>query len=126
MKDFNFMLIIDLVIAGLGIYLSYAAIIMKTRSALPPAFVASEELKRCKDPEGFATYMWSRTALFAVISILSGVLSFLCDLKVLPLSKVNASFLSISLLVLFLVIWMFFNASMRSGKSRFFTPDTTL
>ena len=57
MKDFNFMLIIDLVIAGLGIYLSYAAIIMKTRSALPPAFVASEELKRCKDPEGFATYM---------------------------------------------------------------------
>lgn len=126
MKDFNIMLILDLVIAALGVYLAYAAIAMKSKKHVPPAFVPQEEMNRCKDSKGFASYMWSRTAIFAGISIVSGLLSFLFDLRVLPVSKVTASFINVSLLILFLVVWMFFNASMRSGKNKYFTPEQML
>ncbi|MCR4869603.1 MAG: hypothetical protein K5889_08990 [Lachnospiraceae bacterium] len=122
MKDFNIMLVFDLVIALLGVYLAYAAITMKTKAQVPSAFIPEEEMSRCKDPKGFSAYMWKKTLFFSVICLLCGLASFLFDLKLLPVKKIIGSYLGMGFLILFLIAWMIFNAAMRSGKKDYFSP----
>lgn len=123
MKDFNIMIIFDLVIAVLGVYLVYSAARMKNNEEVPAAFVPEEEMNRCEDKSGFSAYMFPRTLLFGLVSIISGILCFFADIKVLPLDKKSGNIFSIVMLIIFLVVWLIFTVCLRRAKEKYFKSD---
>ena len=123
MKDFNIMLIFDIVIAGLGAYLLYAALTMKKKKEVPEIFVAKEEAGRCEDKQGFATYMFPKTMVFAITSLASGILCFLADMKLLPLDKKSGNIFGIVMLLVFLTVWLYFTIFLKRAKEKYFKPD---
>lgn len=126
MKGFNIMLIFDIIIAGVGVYLLYSYIIMKKDREIPSAFVAEEQIRKCKDKDGFINYMLPRTLIFAIGSMASGVLCFLADLKVLPLSKNAGSIFGVTMLLVFLTIWLIFSSSMKNARVKYFASDLSM
>ena len=126
MKGFNIMLIFDLIIAGVGVYLLYSYFLMKKEHEIPSSFVAEEQIKKCRDKDGFISYMLPRTLLFAVGSMASGILCFLADLKVLPLSKSAGSIFGVAMLFIFLAIWLIFSSSMKNAKIKYFASDLSM
>lgn len=123
MKDFNIMIIFDLIIAALGIYLLYSAHRMKKTNQVPAAFIAEEEVKRCEDPKGFSSFMRPRTLLFGITSLASGILCFFADIKVLPLDKKSGNIFGIVMLLIFLAAWLFYSVSLRQARQKYFKPD---
>lgn len=126
MKGFNIMLIFDIIIAGVGVYLLYSYIIMKKDREIPSAFVAEEQIRKCKDKDGFINYMLPRTLIFAIGSMASGILCFLADLKVLPLSKHAGSIFGVTMLLVFLTIWLIFSSSMKNARVKYFASDLSM
>ncbi len=123
MKDFNIMLIFDLVIAGLGVYLLYSAITMRKEKEVPEMFVAKEEASRCEDKHAFASYMFPKTMVFAITSLVSGILCFLADTKLLPLNKKSGNIFGIVMLLVFLAAWLYFTIFLKRAKEKYFKPD---
>ena len=123
MKNFDIMLIFDIIIAGLGAYLLYTAIRMRKENEVPEIFVAKEEASRCEDKSGFSTYMFPKTIVFAIISIVSGILCFLADIKLLPLDKKSGNIFGIVMLLIFLAGWLYFTVFLKRAKGKYFKPD---
>ncbi|MQN00945.1 MAG: hypothetical protein DUD27_00975 [Lachnospiraceae bacterium] len=126
MKDFNIMLVFDLAIAGLGAYLLYTAFHMRQEKKVPPILLAKEEVDRCEDPEGFTSYMFPKTLVFAVVSTICGILCFLSDLKVLPLSQKSGNIFGIVMLLIFLAVWLYFIFFLKKAKEKYFKSDIYL
>ena len=123
MKNFDVMLIFDLIIAALGAYLLYSAFRMKKEQEVPAIFLAKEEMDRCEDKSGFAAYMFPKTVIFAVVSVVSGILCFLADIKVLPLDKKSGNIFGIVMLLIFLAAWLYFTVFLKKAKEKCFKPD---
>lgn len=123
MKNFNIMLIFDLIIAVVGIYLLYSCYLMKKKGEIPSSFIAEDMMKRCEDKAGYISYMLPRSLLFGAGSLISGLLCFLADLGLLPLGKKGGSIFGIVMLVFFLIIWLVFSASMKNARIKYFASD---
>ena len=78
--DFLFILI-DIVIAGFGVYAFYCGIILKTKNIVTKSILVSKdmEFKKCRDIEGYKNYMVKRILIDSAIIVLFGALTVIND-----------------------------------------------
>lgn len=111
----DFMVIFDVIIAGLGVYMIYSAAQMKKTGELSNIVVTPEEMSRCRDKRGFIDWIYNKIIIFAVVALLFGVLGAINDLKLVFGNMFN----TVGVLV-FLVVWFWFTKALRKGKEKFF------
>lgn len=109
-------LLMDIVIAGLGVYLAIQALGMKVSGKISSLVVPQEEIKHCKDPAGYIKAIFPMMLFFAVVAFVSGLIGVLCDVKVITVGKIW----TYGELILFLGALSFFAAGMRKAKDKFF------
>lgn len=115
------LLIFDLLIAGVGVYLLFAAYQMKNKKTVPSAFLADGEADKCKDPDGLAEFLYKKTLIFGLFSVICGGLCALEDLKLLPIGDMAAQVLSIVMIAGFVGLWIWFTNVLKDARSKFFS-----
>lgn len=115
MTNADMMIVFDVIMLILGGYIVMAVIKMKKEKSVPSLFVASEEMIRCKNAEGFAAYLYPRGLVFGLVSILFGV-EGICNDLIFSLGQV----VNVIMILLFIAVWVWFSAQLRKGKERFF------
>lgn len=111
----NFILIFDVIIAGLGVYLIYSAWQMKRTGEISTVIINSIEIARCKDKKSFIDNIYKQTVIFGMISLIFGLLGCIND-AVYPLGKI----FDIGGVVVFLMSWLLFTREVRKKKEIFF------
>lgn len=111
----NFILIFDVIIAGLGVYLIYSAWQMKRTGEISTVIINSIEIARCKDRKSFIDSIYNQTVIFGMISLVFGLLGCIND-TVYPLGKL----FDIGGVVVFIVAWLWFTREVRKKKEKFF------
>lgn len=94
----------DVIFAGAGIYVLYAAFLMKTTGEIKTSFLMSKDvnLKKCKDLEGYKAFVFPKMIIFGVVTLLYGVVGIV-NSYVYPFPMaVYAVFMAIFMIVL---IW---------------------
>lgn len=109
-------LLMDIVIAFVGIYLAVAAFRMKKSGTVSDLVVPQEEIKKCKDPKAYVNGIVPYMYFFAVVSFVVGVIGILCDTKVLAVGRIW----TYVELIAFLAAFAFFYYGMRRVKERYF------
>lgn len=107
------MLVFDIVIALFGVYMIVTSLKMKRTGQINEILLAKDELKKCKDTDGFIAFIYWREAVFGVCVLLVGILGIL-DKTVLSLGKINY----VELIVL-LVGYVWFQHSLNQARDRF-------
>ena len=69
----RYMTIFNVILAVLGIYLSYAAVQMKRTGQICAILLSDEERNSCTDAQGFIDGIYRQTLLFGMIMLLFGV-----------------------------------------------------
>ena len=111
----DFMLIFDVVIAGLGLYLIYASLKMKNTGELNTVVVNREDAARCKDRKGFIEAIAMKAVFFGVVSLLFGILAVINDFYAVLGKYFNAVGA-----VVFIGSWFWFSGELRKARERFF------
>lgn len=114
MSSFPTMLIMDLVIAGYGLFMVYISFWMKKNKRVHKSVLAEEEIKRCKDQEGFVNFMFSKVMLLAVVCVLTGVGGMICDYL-----GFSSKIVSLSILAVFLIAFGVFTHFLRLAREKF-------
>lgn len=109
-------LLMDIVIAGLGIYLAVQAFEMKFSGKISSLVVPQEEIKHCKDTQGYIKAIFPFMLFFALVAFAAGLIGVLCDVKVITVAK---AWTYVELL-LFLGALSAFTVGMRKAKDKFF------
>lgn len=76
-------LVMDLMVAGVGIWIAVSAVQMKRSGKVSGTIVPEEEVKKCKDPEKYIAGIVPYLYVFSAFLFLAGVIGILCDLRVL-------------------------------------------
>lgn len=117
----NFMYIFDAIILALGVYLLYSALLMKTRSKIPTAFVP-DSAGNCKDKEAFLHLLFPRTLLFAIVTLAFGVEALIGDLGLLSfLGKSGQQITNAVMIILFLLVWIYFSKKLKDGLNQYYS-----
>lgn len=114
MTSFPTMLIMDLIIAGYGIFMIYISVWMRKNKRVHKSVLAEEEIKRCRDQEGFVNYMFSKVMLLAVVCVLTGVGGMICDYL-----EISSRIVSLSILGVFLIAFGIFTHFLRLAREKF-------
>lgn len=109
-------LIMDIVIAFVGIYIGISALKMKKSGQVSDLVVPPEEIKKCKDPKGYVNGIAPYMYFFSIVSFIAGVVGILGDTKVL----VTGRLWSYAELGTFLIAFAVFVYGMRKVKEKFF------
>ena len=109
-------LLMDIVIAGFGVYLAFQAVGMKASGKISTLVVPQEEIKGCKDPEGYIKAVLPLMIFFAVVAFAAGLIGILCDMKVISVGRIW-TFIELALFLLSLFV---FAGGMRKAKEKFF------
>lgn len=109
-------LLMDAIIAAVGVYTAIQAIIMKAGGKISTLVVPPEEIKGCKDPKGYINTVFPLMLILAVIVFATGLIGVLCDLEVITVGRVW----TIVELLLFLSALCVFTWGMRRAKEKFF------
>jgi hypothetical protein len=117
--DMNFMMAFDVIVLLLGAYLVYCAFVMKKDGTIPSAIVPAQSMQNCRDPKGYAKYLFPWVSAFAVGSLIFGGLSLGLDLHVIDLGEAYAK-INVVVIILFLLLWGLFSYALRKGHSKFF------
>lgn len=73
METINTMLVMDIIIAILGMYLMFTANKMKKTKKIDRFIVAEETMRLCKDEASFTEYLSKRMLIFAAVLTISGL-----------------------------------------------------
>ena len=114
------MYIFDCIMFILGIYLLQASFVMKRTGVIPLTFISPEEMKKCRDTEGLSHFLFPRSIAFAIICLVCGLISFLSDTGHLPPFLPASGITGTVMLVIFLIGYALFTASVRQGKGAYF------
>ena len=120
MNNDTIMFLLDCIMVALGFYVLTITLAMRKSGVVPLAFVAPEEMKKCRDETGFIGYLFPRAMIFAIICLLCGILTILNDTGFLPSFLPKGGMLGTGLLLLFLLGWLFLSFSIRKGKQTYF------
>lgn len=110
----NVMIILGAAIVFIGIYLIAQAVKMKkSNEIIGSAILAEEEAKKCKNKEGFITYMYGREVITGVALLIMGAAVVVKELVE------NAEIISnVVIIVMLLVVLWFFNC-LREARSAY-------
>lgn len=111
----EYMLIFDVVIAGLGAFLIYTAHKMKNTGEISTIVVNREEMPRCKNKKGFIQAIATKTVYFGVVSLSFGILAIVNDL-----CGLWGRYFNIIGSVVFMAAWFWFSNELRKSKGEFF------
>lgn len=111
----DFMLIFDLIIAGLGIYLIYSSLKMKNTGELSTIVVSQEDMARCKDKQGFVEAISMKSVCFGIVALVFGVLAILNDVYALL-----GRYFNMVGAVVFIGAWFWFAGELRKAREKFF------
>lgn len=111
----DFMLIFDLIIAGLGIYLVYSSMKMKNTGELSTIVVSQEEMARCRDKQGFIDAIAMKSVGFGGIALIFGILAIVNDIY-----SLLGKYFNIAGAVVFIGTWLWFAGQLRKAREQFF------
>lgn len=99
----NMFAIVDVLILGLGGYLFYAWYLAKFKGEVLEKVLLSQSypIKKCKDKEGYLNYIAPRLLVFALLSILVGIIGLADDF----FSFLGGYYMILVLIFLIVVIW---------------------
>lgn len=105
----------DIMILLCGVYVAYAAILLKVKGEIKESVLLSKNLdiKKCKDLEGYKKYLFPRALAIGICTALFGVAG-LINANVVSLGNIYFVLLALVVLVL---IWYFI--TYRRGIQRF-------
>ena len=109
-------LLMDIVIAGFGVYLALQAVGMKASGKISTLVVPKEEIKGCKDPDGYIRAVFPLMLFFAVVAFAAGLIGVLCDMEVISVGRMW-TFIELAVFLLALFV---FAGGMRKAKDKFF------
>lgn len=109
-------LLMDIIIAGVGIYLAVEAVRMKMEGRINSLVVPEEEIKKCKDDAGYIRAIFPFMIFFAVVAFVVGIIGILADTKLISVGRI---WTYIELLA-FLLSLAVFAEGMRRAKEKFF------
>ena len=129
MSSDSFMILFDIIATVLGIYVIFRSIVMKKKKEIPVLFVGADDVKNCKDPEGFCNFLFPRALVFGIVCVVFGVVAFYLDGGLARFNVYVGESLAtpswgktvnIILLVIFLASWFWFSFGIKKGKEKFF------
>ena len=109
-------LLMDIVIAGFGLYLAIAGFFMKKNGKINSLVIAEEEQKKCKDTKAYITGVVPYMYFFGLVALVAGVIGILGDLEIVSLGRIW-SFIE---LALFLGALVLFTHGLRGQKDKYF------
>lgn len=109
----NMMLIFDVVIILLGLYMTVAALRMKKSGKISTVVLAQEEIKKCKDTQGFISFLYWKEAAFGGMTVLVGIFGLLDGQR-----EVSGIPEFVRMLV-FLAAFFWFQNELRKARSRY-------
>lgn len=111
----GFWSIMDVFFAGAGVYMLYALFLMKTTGEIKTALLLSKDidLKKCKDLEGYKTYMMPKMLISGIGMILYGAAG-LVNTYVTPLGVIYTV-----IMAAFFVVLIWFAVQGRKAAQRF-------
>lgn len=116
--DFDIMKIFDVIILVLGIYIAFCAFRLKNKT-VPATLIPAELMRKCKDTEGLCKKLFLPTCMFALVSLVYGIYSFLFDFHIVATSSQFQSVLNVGLILLFFVGWIYFSYVLRKATEEF-------
>lgn len=111
----DFMLIFDLVIAGLGVYLIYSSLKMKRTGELSTIVVSQEDMARCKNKQGFIEAIAMKSVYFGSVALVYGLLAILNDLY-----AILGKYFNMVGAVVFIGAWIWFASALRKAREEYF------
>lgn len=111
----DFIVIFDVIIGGLGIYLVYSAFQMKRSGEISTIIMNREDIIKCKDKRGFIDYIYGRTLIFGLLSLIFGILGGIND-SVYSFGR----FFNIVGVTIFIIVWLWFTHELKKGRDRYF------
>ncbi|MCI8874491.1 MAG: hypothetical protein HFI77_00245 [Lachnospiraceae bacterium] len=111
----DFMLIFDLVIAGLGLYLIYSSLKMRQTGELSTIVVNQDDMARCRDKGGFIEAIAMKSVYFGLVALIYGILALLNDFY-----SIFGKYFNVAGAVVFIVSWLWFAGELRKAREKFF------
>ena len=114
---FNWNTVIDIIVAGVGVYLIFLIFQAKYNGIIHKTFIwrRDDDPSKCRDKEGFVNYLFPRVIACGVVLIIDGVLGVI-NRQVKPFYE---KFDLISIVVTFAVIFAFGFSASHAMKTYF-------
>ena len=106
--------LIDVVIIGYGLYLTFITYQMKKTNKIHKIILAEEELPKCKDQEGFIKYMTPVMYVFSIGIAVVAALSLVVTLKIIQIPYFSWINLGI-----FLELFNLFFVKLKKAREKF-------
>lgn len=111
----DYMVLFNVILAGLGVYLLFAASKMQRTGEISSIIVAAEEIMMCKDKKGFIAAIYKPTQIFGIVSVICGVFNTINDLW-----KVFGKIPGVIGVIIFVLTWFWFLMTVNKARSKFF------
>ncbi len=108
------MTVFDLLVLGIGVYMAAAALHMKRTGSVGTMLVTEEEMRLCRDKDGFIAAVYGKEALFGGLMALLGAVGLLCSVLTVP-----GWFKYVRMAVL-LAAFLWFQNGMNRARKTFF------
>lgn len=108
------MMIFDVVMIGIGIYMIVAGLQMKKENTISQILLAEEEIIKCKDTEGFISYIYWREVVMGAALVLYGAIGLL-DKYIFEMGGI----LNYVPIVLLLIVFFWFYSGLQTARMRF-------
>lgn len=105
--------VIDIIILVFGAYMVISAMKMKKTGRISSTVITAEEIKSCRDQDGFIGYMYWKEALFGGIIILVGFLGLISD------RLISLGFFNILEMIVFLASFLWFQYHLGKARTKF-------
>ena len=117
MTGTNMTSLMDIIIIAAGVYLLYGWFQLKFENYITPGIMIPKDLdqSKCKDLEGFKSYMGLRTLITGLCSVVSGLLGIISAYVV----KINPVIYWVMYFVFFAVLVWYMVASKKAQKNFF-------
>lgn len=108
--------ILDVIFVGAGMYVLYAWVLLKTKGEITTSILMNKDvnLNKCKDLEGYKTYIAPRLLIFGIACLLYGAAGLINSYVMeLPLALYGA------IMAVFFVVLIWFALAARKGVQKF-------
>ena len=112
-KNFNTLLLIDIIILGFGIYMLGICIYMKKTGKIHSILLIEPEIKKCRHPEKFIAYMNPRLLGFSIITLIDGVIGLIDELAV------SSRYLDFVYMIIFFAAFLWFTNALKNAREKF-------
>ncbi len=109
--------LMDVIVVACGGYILYAYYLLAFKNQIKKGVLVSAQTdpKKCKDFEGYKKYMSTRTLLFGLTAVISGLIGLYQDF-VAPIN----SYVYLAFFILFFVVLVWFVMCVKKAEKMFF------